>query len=507
MFLMLLMLSTSKSFIEVEVPIVITTLNNNIYTENVNFSVSINESLLFSASSNTATSQFESSFHSVSTVSTSLFPIPDGFNLSLGENVIVKVEDYCVKINLYNSCSISILKEILKLLKLQFHVNLKIHYIYDEIINSNDDNTHSKTINYISDVDDLCPNEIYKESNECYEIQMNALKSCWDYIEGKIRETYLLKYIRKNLINNENVLFIVDIPADRPIGMGNVMKALITFLSIHNNTKLAILPGSIFGDFSTILEHSHIFTSYDNVHEHSPLHYNQHQKVFTWDWLLLKDEELHFHKMMKHDLRTTVHMFQKPYLNLDNALLRSYFCSIYTIDYVFDRASLPTPVVKRILQTITEIKFQSHILQQSYALSDMLIAPALGVTVRSWSAVHETNTVVNRPYNQSAYEQSIRELVNKYEIRSVLIAFDNPTLLQPQFQPFLDSLGIPVYSYDESLSTSSLDKPAIEMLALSRTRHLLGDAVSTFLHTVYWFGECKQMVHHPYPNYYLNYLI
>ena len=109
-------------------------------------------------------------------------------------------------------------------------------------------------------------------------------------------------------------------------------------------------------------------------------------------------------------------------------------------------------------------------------------------------------------YNQTAYEEAMLAIIRQYGIRTIFMAYDNPALLEPQFESFLISLKttlqIQVMSFDsfDDKPISPLEKAAVEMLTLSRTTHLLGDARSTFLMAAYWFGECRQTVHHPYAN-------
>lgn len=185
---------------------------------------------------------------------------------------------------------------------------------------------------------------------------------------------------------------------------------------------------------------------------------------------------------------------------VDNPLVSTYFSNSAAIDFIYERARLPTPIVQRTLKAIRKIKFLNLINEAVYSVTDRLIHPSVGVSVRSWSASHEKidATMSAQFGNLGDYQSLITCAINLEKSKSLLIAFDN-TQIALQFQPFLHELeenrGIQIITFDSfTLRMTPLQRSAIHLLALSKTNVLIGNSKSTFLECIYWFGELKQKV-------------
>jgi hypothetical protein len=222
--------------------------------------------------------------------------------------------------------------------------------------------------------------------------------------------------------------------------------------------------------------------------------------MFTWKFPVLQSEVKHFLQR-----RVSVLGKKRDEFTIQNVHLSSLFNGTFSIEEVYDRRALPTPIVKRLLTAIRKITFLLLIMDHVNNITDSLIHPSLGVTVRSWTAKHETESSMahdlKSQYNESAYKQAIQQAIAKHNLKSVLIAFDNNDLIG-NYAEFLNALvGVDVFYFthlqNSEHNLNDLQKAAVEMLALSKTSVLLGEKRSTFMECIYWFGECRQTVYHP----------
>jgi hypothetical protein len=211
---------------------------------------------------------------------------------------------------------------------------------------------------------------------------------------------------------------------------------------------------------------------------------------------MLKSEEEEFVKI--HSTKHVQLRFNKFFAS--NSDLKYYF-SAFNVDEYFNRSLIPSAMVKRVLTSIRKIKFNQKLVDAANNISDSLIHPSLGVSIRSWSANHEgINNISHLTYSQESYEEIISHIVlhntGLLRVESVLVAFDNPDLIY-FYKPFLDALPATVIYFNHGVDITPIEKGFIELLALSKTTFLIGDSRSTFIRAVYWMGECRQRVFHP----------
>jgi hypothetical protein len=346
-------------------------------------------------------------------------------------------------------------------------------------------------------------------SLECAKAFNGFLETAWDtLLHAVVRLKYRDIFVERarEITRDMSLIFLVNFnPSYPPIGIGNALKEFISALSIHENTKIESHDGSKdWKQYANILDPVHIYNPNDSsvkldIDDRTGI-------VNSWRWLLLRDEERFFNQSSPCR-RAELHAFGLPGRMrrgfVDSANLAPLYSTDVAIDFVYDRASLPSDVVRRILRGVRSVRFLPHILSQVNDVTDSLIHPAVSVSVRSWAAAHEKNEApIRRKYDPEAYMRLIRDTVVEYGMKSVLIAFDNPELLRGQFSSFLDDLkastGVQVFFFDFPQGTHMLEKAAVEMLSLGKTAVLIGDPISTFLELVYWFGECRQIVKHPY---------
>lgn len=319
-------------------------------------------------------------------------------------------------------------------------------------------------------------------------------------------------------LSNENVQYVVQVPSYYPLGVGSMVKMFVTMLSVHENTKISNVDGYLLGNYSKVLDSSQIYNASDaNSYVIETLH--------AFRLLLFKFEE----DMVPVD--SVLFSVNHAYMGVpDNIPLRSALSRTAYIDHLFNCSLIPAQVVSRIQKGIKRLKFKHEIVEEVEHLfqkpgrdgrSIRERGRSLGVSVRTFTAKHEfgehvfnpnptllhtVNSFANNFYNDTAperYKTLISDLVRRYHIRTILIAFDNPLLIYPEYESFLQQLSVErnvevvlfPHHYRTDISFE-LEKATLEMLGLSKTDYLLGTRGSTFLDMVYWLSECKQVVTH-----------
>ena len=419
------------------------------------------------------------------------------FVLRYHENLLTELNSFCANNGLgnYNLVHFGLLERSIDILRKKYDVSIVFSILSVE----------GQTIQvFVQPAIDLVDSilttcrEFGRDKEFCEDISYSTLQEVWPLIEINIAKKHHELYGASagQLIRNEDVLFLVTPPPNYPTGMGHIFKGLITSMSIHRNSKVANIPGYILGNYSSILTEDHIFS------EAMRSTYDRIEPFNTWRWLIPVDEQYHF-----EDPRYAITDVKIKHELLDNPELVGYFTPNRSIDFFYRSNDIPIVVKKRILKAVHAVKFQPHIWKQVWDITDSLVHPSLGVTVRSWSAAHENKTYIGRKYNESAYKSLITTAVLQHDIKSILIAYDNNELLSPAFSDFLASFGLLVLTFEDwhrnsnRTTTTALDpleKAAIEMLSLSGTNYVIGDKFSSFLELVFWFGGCKQMVLHLY---------
>ena len=319
------------------------------------------------------------------------------------------------------------------------------------------------------------------------QITTSLVHESWNVIELILRSTFSDNFITEaNLIlANESIIFVYDIPWITPTGLGNVLKGLISSMSIHKNTKVRNLDGYILGNYSKVLDARHVFNSLDeNLKSES---------VTTFRFFVFKYDEIDFHNsnIKSRDPKS----LKMP----DNPLFAPLLSLSFAVDNVFNTSLIPHKILQRLLKAIRRIHFTDDVTNLVADVVDKIERPSLGVSIRSYAAPHEIdeNMSSSLRYNYYSYISMIAKLVYSLNVKSILIAFDNPSLLA-EYSQFLNLLPVTVHFFLHSPDIDPLVKAAVEMLSLSETDYLLGNNQSSFLEVIYWFGKCRQQVFHPF---------
>jgi hypothetical protein len=114
----------------------------------------------------------------------------------------------------------------------------------------------------------------------------------------------------------------------------------------------------------------------------------------------------------------------------------------------------------------------------------------LGVTVRTWSASHETN--IRRPYSAEVYKQSIRQHLTPLTTH-VVLSVDNEAVTT-EYLDFLKEFPVSVVLLTRRSDQNELQHVFVKMLTLSKCATVIGSRMSTFTELVFWFGECRPTI-------------
>jgi len=354
----------------------------------------------------------------------------------------------------------------------------------------------------------------YQDRGSDYKLCIEQLYSeIWKVISTSIIQSYDSDIFEKRsmeIIQNPNITFVVMIPDGSSTGLGNLLKGLITFLSIHPNTQIENNEAGRYGmgHFDSILEDHLVYRFSHSTRRREQL--SNVKYVSTYKLLITKEMENKIDNAFHRNITTTPDL--DPYY-LDNPQLISAFSTRVSVDGIYNRSLIPTIVVKKFLSVIrNQLHFKPIVLDVFHELSDSLIHPSLGVSVRSWRAAYEDEylrdismqgrSLAEITFDIQNYIDIIRTAVERHHIRSIFLSYDSD-YVKYSMQPFLRQLeerGIMILEYDgDGGSTKENDfvDSAINMLVLSNTNVLIGDKRSTFMEIAYWFGECRQVVYHP----------
>ena len=151
-------------------------------------------------------------------------------------------------------------------------------------------------------------------------------------------------------------------------GMGNVLKALISALSIAETNILQRFNFHTDGDYAKILD--------DSLICHGPHEFGTNSFV-TARWLILKEEELD-----QPDLISDTKVWGDHPNIRDKSLVPLF--STHTIDWVFNRNLISDKVYKRIQNGIKKIKWKDKVLSEVEKVSSHFEGPVLTVQIRTW---------------------------------------------------------------------------------------------------------------------------
>jgi hypothetical protein len=273
-----------------------------------------------------------------------------------------------------------------------------------------------------------------------------------------------------------NERFIIkDYRADL-LGIGNVLKCLISALSINNDTVIQCYDDYIYGSYDTILDDKFIYKGQTD----KPL-----ENVRTARLLLLKSEE---------SLQENIPSEEWYLGGLDNPKYHHYFSLTKAIDWNYNPDTLNPLVKNRIFQNIDKISFKPVIdaivkkVQESFQNEI-----TLGLSIRTWNASHENN--IKRAYNSETYFSKIEEVLNNHkDINKIVISIDNHQYADKYLEYFKNrNLKCLILNKNERIN--DIQYALIKALILAKCNYFIGNRISTFSELVFWFSKHKTKVY------------
>lgn len=268
----------------------------------------------------------------------------------------------------------------------------------------------------------------------------------------------------------ENIQFIIKDYQISKLGIGNILKCLISALSVNEDTVIECYPEYTYGAYDTILDKRFIYQGESR---------KEQEKVYTCRFLILKEEAEH-----QKDLP-----MEEWYIGgLENPRFHHFFSFDTRIDWQYDASQLSPLVMNRIFSVMDRIRFTDMIYHEVQRLSGW--DHALGISVRTWKSSHETG--IDRPYEFDWYRDRIRQVRQEHpEIQTVVLSIDHPAFLEP----YLSLFDIPVVVLEKEPHWNPIQYALIKALVLSKCSYFIGNRISTFTELVFWFGRCKPQVY------------
>jgi hypothetical protein len=273
---------------------------------------------------------------------------------------------------------------------------------------------------------------------------------------------------------NNLQLIIKDYEKDN-LGIGNVLKNLISALRIHNDVVIQCVPEYIYGAYDQILADRYIAT------EHTT---KEREKVTTARLLVLRSEEA-----LQEDLPS-----EEWYMGaLNNPRFHHLFSFQKRIDWNYDPLRIHPHVKESILNTIRGIEFCPSIHQEVDRLTSFPSDSTLGVSIRTWKASHEAN--IRRAYHPDIYLQTMDRVLQEHpEIQTLVFSIDNHDYIGP-YITWCKDRGIAYHVLEKRDGVTAIQYALIKALTLSRCPYVIGNRISTFTELIFWFGECKPVMY------------
>ena len=279
-------------------------------------------------------------------------------------------------------------------------------------------------------------------------------------------------------------LLIKDYDKDR-LGIGNVLKCLITALSINNETYVVCYPEYTYGTYDTILAPRFIY-------DPSAMNPKKEQvRVNTCRLMLMYYEEAH-----QEDLPNEETTLDPIHPNL----FHWYFSKTKRIDWHYDPNKIHYTVRDRILQSMDKITFTDTVYETVRMWTEQFTASpqTLGLSIRTWKAHHEEN--VQRPYSFEVYRDKIAAVLQqKPEIQTIVLSVDNTDALG-EYIAYL-SAHYPtrrILFLGHLPHLNDIQYALCKALTLSACSDVIGNRISTFTELIFWFGRCRPTIHTVY---------
>jgi hypothetical protein len=274
-----------------------------------------------------------------------------------------------------------------------------------------------------------------------------------------------------------NITFIINDYNKQRLGIGNILKCLISALSINDDTIIQTYNDYIYGNYDTILDDKFIYNEKNN--------YKQLERVYTCRLLIHKNEE---------DLQEDL-INEEWWLNgLENPKFHHLFSFSKRIDWYYDTNKIH-PIIKiRIFNTIDKIQFKPVILQERDTIYDSFKNDTtLGLSIRTWKASHEQD--INRAYSFETYVAKINEVLDKHpNINKIVISIDNSDYIN-EYIEYFKSKNLSCLILNKNEHINDIQYAIIKVLILAKCNYFIGNRISTFSELVFWFSKHQTQVY------------
>jgi len=274
----------------------------------------------------------------------------------------------------------------------------------------------------------------------------------------------------------ENIQFIIkDYQLDK-LGIGNVLKNLISALSVNNDTVIECYNNYSYGQYQTILDDKFIFKGPSN---------KRLEKVTTCRLLIHKKEE---------EFQDNIPGGDWYIGGLNNYKFSYLFSYSRKIDTNYDPLKVHPMVKNRIFATIDKIIFKPIVIDMANSISETFkLKRTLGLSIRTWKASHENN--INRAYNFETYKDKILEVLDKHnDINMVVISIDNHTFLD-KYQELFKDRNIETIILNKSENINDIQYAIIKALVLAKCNYCIANRISTFSELIFWFSKHETLMY------------
>jgi len=273
----------------------------------------------------------------------------------------------------------------------------------------------------------------------------------------------------------ENIQFIIkDYQLDK-LGIGNVLKNLISALSVNDDTVIECYDNYSYGQYQTILDDKFIFKGPSN---------KRLEKVTTCRLLIHKHEE---------EFQDNIPGGDWYIGGLNNYKFSYLFSYSRKIDTNYDPLKIHPLVKNRIFATIDKIIFKPIVIDMVNSISEPFkLKRTLGLSIRTWKASHENN--INRAYNFETYKDKILEVLDKHnDINIVVISIDNHTFLDKYIELF-NERNIETIVLNKT-EINDIQYAIIKALVLAKCNYCIGNRISTFSELIFWFSKHETIMY------------
>jgi hypothetical protein len=263
-------------------------------------------------------------------------------------------------------------------------------------------------------------------------------------------------------------------------GLCNVIKSLVTALSIGETNILPRFNAHFDADYSEILD--------DTLICHGPHEFGE--SFVSARLLILKSEENEQPDLI-NDAKS---LGDHP--NIKNKKL-SYLFSTHSIDWFYDRNLICDTVYNRIMSGIGKIKWKNEVLSEVERVSKNFEYPLLTIQIRTWTHRFDPPNCTSirdgviRDYNFDTYKNAIDKFLNsETPPKTIFLTSDSDSLL-PEYLNYLKDYNVNVVTYTHPEHLTQMQYSAASMLIASKCDMLVCSRLSTFAECIWWFGRCK----------------